>query len=67
MEKSIRFEPSTSFEEGADFVLCGDGIVMSVAEEKAVDSYNHSFECSLTMTKEQAIQLRNWLNFHFPT
>jgi hypothetical protein len=41
-------------------------MTVSVAEEKAVDSYNQSFECSLTMTDEQAIQLRDWLLDHYP-
>lgn len=63
----LRLEPSYSFEEGADFVKHdGNGMTVSVAEEKAVDSYNQSFECSLTMTDEQAIQLRDWLLNHYP-
>jgi len=37
-----------------------------VAEEKAVDSYNASFECTLTATHDQAIQLRDWLLEFYP-
>ena len=44
----------------------GDGLVVSVAEEKAVDSYNESFECDLHMTRKQVEQLRDWLLVEFP-
>jgi hypothetical protein len=64
---SIVFEAQHSrmFEEGATFTLHEGGIIVSVAEEKAVDSYNQSFECSLTMSREQALQLCAWLNKNF--
>ena len=62
----IRFEASQSFEEGATFARDGDGLVVSVAEEKAVDSYNESFECDLHMTRKQVEQLRDWLLVEFP-
>jgi hypothetical protein len=62
----LRLEPSSSFEEGADIVKRSEGIIITVAEEKAVDSYNASFECSLTMTDEQAMELRDWLIYHYP-
>jgi hypothetical protein len=56
-------EATESFEEGAGFVWAQekDRLFISVSEEKAVDSYNSSFECTLTATREQAVQLRNWL------
>lgn len=66
MADRIRFEPSHSFEEGAVFSKYPTGIIVSVSQEKAVDSYNQSFECDLTMTDEQAIQLRDWLLHHYP-
>ena len=66
MSNRIHFEPDSSFEEGADFVKHIKGISVSVAEEKAVDSYNASFECTLTMSDEQAMQLRDWLFLHYP-
>lgn len=65
-ETLLHLESNDTFEEGADFELAGDGIVVSVSEEKAVDSYNQSFTCSLTMNRAQAVQLRDWLNRHFP-
>jgi hypothetical protein len=66
MRPILRLEPSDSFEEGASFVKTNQGIMISVAEEKAVDSYNASFECTLTATHDQAIQLRDWLLEFYP-
>jgi hypothetical protein len=63
---SLQFEPSESFEEGATFAaLDNGGLLVSVSEEKAVDSYNASFECNMTMTPMQVRQLRDWLNAKF--
>lgn len=63
----LHFDPPESyFEEGADFVKQITGISIAVSEEKAVDSYNQSFECNLTMTDAQAIQLRDWLLLYYP-
>lgn len=39
----------------------GGGLRISVAEEKAVDSYNDSFTCSITMSRGQAEVLARWL------
>ena len=65
----IHFEPELDgygFEEGATFVSSDDGtMTVSVAEEKAVDSYNESFTCTITMTKEQAVTLRDWLRMQY--
>lgn len=66
--QTIIFEPTLDghgFEEGGWFKLHNGGLIVSVAQEQAVDSYNQSFECSLTMTREQAVQLRDWLIQHF--
>lgn len=55
-------EGSHDFEEGMFIVTTADGRVrFSVAEVQAVDSYNSSFTCSLTATREQAEKLRDWL------
>lgn len=64
----IIFEPhhSHSFEEGAEFVAHESGLIVNVAQECAVDSYNQSFECSLHMSLSQTVQLRDWLNKQFP-
>ena len=69
-DRTISFDPyDTSFsglnygEEGATFTLDARGLlIVSVSEEKAVDSYNESFECTLTMTPSQVVLLRDWLN-----
>jgi hypothetical protein len=67
MKPTLRIEPSQSFEEGAVFARTDDGgLTVSVSEEKAVDSYNESFECTLTMKPEQVQQLRDWLDANFP-
>lgn len=63
----IRFEATDTYEDGATFTIGeSGGVVVCVSEEKAVDSYNQWFECTLTMTPEQSIQLRDWLNAKFP-
>ena len=67
---SIFFDPQEGAgadAEGASFVKTAEGrLVVVVSEEKAVDSYNESFECCLDMTAEQAAELRDWLNEKFP-
>lgn len=73
-DRTISFDPyDTSFnrpnwgEEGATFSFDKEGcLLVSVAQEKAVDSYNASFECTLTMSPVQAAQLRDWLNAQMP-
>lgn len=41
-------------------------LIVSVAEEQAQDSYNVEFECSIYLTREQALGLRDYLNQTFP-
>jgi len=65
-------EPRSNWEEGltASIETEEDGgffdpatpICISVAEEKAVDSYNQSFTCAMHLSIEQAAQLRDWLS-----
>jgi hypothetical protein len=43
-----------------------DGLTIAVAEEKAMDSYNETFECSICLPKAEAIRLRDLLNEHLP-
>lgn len=54
-------EAQQSYEEGATFVRHDGGIRISVAEEHAVDSYNQSFTCSITMSRQQVRKLHKWL------
>jgi hypothetical protein len=63
----LTLEATQCFQEGAVFARTKDGsVVVCVSEEQAVDSYNQSFTCNMTMTPEQAVQLRNWLVMQFP-
>lgn len=61
-------EATDTYEDGASFAWSDDKtkLFISVSEEKAVDSYNAMFECTLTATLEQARQLRDWLNRTLP-
>lgn len=43
-----------------------DGLMVSVSEEHAVDSYNSTFECSLSLPEAEAKRLRDLLNEWFP-
>ena len=36
-------------------------VIISVSQEKAVDSYNTVFECSIDLDVYNAIKLRDWL------
>ena len=36
-------------------------VTLSAAEEKAVGSYNETFECRYTFSLEEVSQLRKWL------
>lgn len=41
-------------------------LIISVAEEQAVDSYNETFTCSVVLEPNEVIQLRDMLLKHFP-
>jgi len=61
----IFFEPSYSSEEGVVFAINeAGGVTVNVSEEKAMDSYNLSFTCTMSMTREQTIKLKEWLAEH---
>lgn len=42
-------------------------LCVSVADEKAVDSYNSTFTCDIHMPPAAAIKLRDFLNKKYPT
>lgn len=42
------------------------GIQVSVADEKAVGSYNETFECDIYLDRDAALRLRDWLNRRYP-
>ena len=79
MDPRLHFEASGSDEDSATFVFTdqpdiwdpedypkGRVVIVSVAEEQAMDSYNSMFTCSIHLAESQALELRDWLNYHFP-
>jgi hypothetical protein len=44
----------------------GGELSVAVAEEQAMDSYNHTFECTAYLSREDAERLRDYLNENFP-
>lgn len=42
------------------------GLTIAVSEEKAMDSYNEAFECSISLDANEAKKLRNYLLKYFP-
>ncbi len=73
-ENRLYLESDITFEDGLTAVIDNNEncsytddktkgrICVSVSAEHAVDSYNCSFESEIHLTKEQAIQLRDWLS-----
>ncbi len=66
MTDRLFIESGYSFEEGLTAAINPHSdkgpIYLSIAEEQAVDSYNEHFTCSIYLTIEKAIRLRNWLD-----
>jgi hypothetical protein len=65
MMNRLFIEPDDSFEEGLTATIdrrCSSPVCLSVAEEQAVDSYNKRFSCSIHLTVEKAMRLRDWLD-----
>ena len=62
-EMTLVLEAADAFDDGARFVwdARAGALVCSITQEKAVDSYNQTFECVFSATKEQAIALRDFL------
>lgn len=55
------FEDAQDASNGATFVVDEQGfLTVSVADDKAVDSYNQNFECSYLFTLEDFKALREW-------
>ena len=49
------------------FANSGGGLTVAIAEEKPVDSYNETFECTISLPADEAKRLRDYLIEHFPT
>jgi len=59
--KTLVLESSFDFENGLTAAIDDGAICISVQEEQAVDSYNCSFDCSIHLTIEQVVTLKEWL------
>jgi hypothetical protein len=64
-ENHLHLESTHSFEEAVDFCInktdAADFLGITIAQEQSVDSYNYIFDNSITLTRAQAVQLRDWL------
>lgn len=60
-KNNIFFDTEDTYEEGADFSIKRGRLIIAVAQEQAVGSYNDSFECTATLSRKQGIELRDWL------
>lgn len=67
-EGVFRWElPTDSSSSVVLFPTRGEGVMIAVSEEHAMDSYNQEFECSIHLPEEQAKRLRDLLNQWLPT
>ena len=65
--QSLQFECPHDAENSVTFALENDRTVaVSVSEERAVDSYNETFECTFRLNVQQVNALRDWLDASFP-
>ncbi len=48
------------------YITEGGHLRVGVAEERAMDSYNETFECEAFLPAEDAERLRDFLLHHFP-
>lgn len=67
MDDRFRFEdPRDSKNEIMAYIEDDGRLTISVAEEQAVDSYNSTFNCSVTLDRAAAKRLRDYLNAKYP-
>lgn len=60
----IQFESTDSWSPDDEMVVAltaSDDIVFSIAEEQALDSYNHMINCTARLNRESAEKLLTWL------
>lgn len=60
-------DPRDSQNEVTIYPTQGGGLYVAVAEERAVDSYNETFNCTIVLTDAEAKRLRDLLNGWFPS
>lgn len=69
MEQKDRFhfeDPCDSENEVTIYANQAGGLYISVANEVAWDSYNHTVDCNIAVDEAAAIRLRDYLNNRFP-
>ena len=62
--EALKLEPeldSWCSQDGATITEQDGNVLISVAEEQDLYDYNSLFTCNITITKNQAIALRDWL------
>ena len=65
-DDALHLTASDTWEDCATFAKVGNQLAVSVSEEKAVDSYNQTFECTIHLSPEQIEQLCKWLATAYP-
>lgn len=61
----LHLDSSEDFEDGLTASVSANGrIAITVADQQSVDSRNQLFECTATLTRDQAAELRDWLSAH---
>ncbi len=65
-DKRFHYESPADSENEINISTDAGGLEISVADEKAVDSYNQTFECYIYLDKEASARLRDYLNECFP-
>jgi hypothetical protein len=64
-DNRLLFEDPTDPDNTAIFVADEKGLIVTVAEDRLVDSSNKTFECSITLPREAVVALRGWLSQRF--
>lgn len=63
----FRYEnPSDSENEITVYPIAAGALSIAVADQKAMDSYNETIECQISLDLDAAKRLRDYLNEHFP-
>lgn len=58
----LYFENPEDGENSVSFAAGEEGIGVNVSDEEAVGSFNEKFSCYFKMTRDQALQLREFIS-----
>ena len=64
MRPSLHFKSIHEFDDEASFTLNGakdEYLVIEITQEHSVDSYNDEFINDITLTRNQTVELQDWL------